>query len=274
MKARDARRRAPNGDVMDDLEDDDRRYKAPALEKGLDILELLADATDSLPLAAIAEQLDRSRGELHRMVQVLQFRGYIDQDAGSEGYRLTDRLFALGMRQPRTRNLIELALPVMRQLVQDSGESCHLAFHSRGEMVVVARVELGEQLGFSVRVGYRRPIPSTASGAVLYAFQSDEVRRRWEGLFAPKLGKDALAAFRERADAVRTRQVELTQSPLVGSVTDISAPIMRGGAAAAALTVPYLERREPTHSAEQVAAMVLAAADGIAQQLVQSDERL
>jgi DNA-binding IclR family transcriptional regulator len=229
---------------MDESEDEDRRYKAPALEKGLDILELLADAADPLPLAAIADQLDRSRGELHRMVQVLQFRGYIDQDVGSEGYRLTDRLFALGMRQPRTRNLVELSLPVMRQLVQDSGESCHLAFHSRGEMVVVARVESGEQVGFSVRVGYRRPIPTTASGAVLYA------------------------------DTVRTREVELTQSPLVGGVTDISAPIMRGGAAAAALTVPYLERREPVHSAEQVAVMVLAAAKRIAEQLVQSDERL
>ncbi|WP_457352414.1 IclR family transcriptional regulator [Sphingomonas sp. UYP23] len=264
----------PINDLSDDQDGEDRRYKAPALEKGLDILELLADATDPLPLAAIADQLDRSRGELHRMVQVLQFRGYIDHDVGSEGYRLTDRLFALGMRQPRTRNLVELALPVMRQLVQDSGESCHLAFHSRGEMVVVARVESGEQVGFSVRVGYRRPIPSTASGVVLYAFQPEEVRRRWEGLFAPKLGKDALVAFRTRADAVRAHQVELTQSPLVSSVTDISAPIMRGGAAAAALTVPYLERREPIHSAEHVALMLVAATKTIAAQLVPSDERL
>ncbi len=259
---------------MDEFDDEDRRYKAPALEKGLDILELLADATNPLPLAAIADQLDRSRGELHRMVQVLQFRGYIDQDPGSEGYRLTDRLFALGMRQPRTRNLIELAIPVMRRLVQDSCESCHLAFHSRGEMVVVARVESGEQVGFSVRVGYRRPITKTASGAVLYAFQPEEVRRRWEALFAPPLDPAGLDAFRTYADLVRTREVELTQSPLVAGVTDISAPIMRGGAAAAALTVPYLERREPVHSAEQVGAMVLAAARRIAEQLVQSDERL
>jgi DNA-binding IclR family transcriptional regulator len=259
---------------MDDIEEEDRRYKAPALEKGLDILELLADAADPLPLAAIADQLDRSRGELHRMVQVLQFRGYIDQDPGSEGYRLTDRLFALGMRQPRTRNLVELSLPVMRQLVQDSGESCHLAFHSRGEMVVVARVESVEQVGFSVRVGYRRPIPSTASGAVLYAFQREDVRQRWESLFSPPLAKAALIAFRAHADAVRTHEVELAQSPLVAGVTDISAPILRGGSAAAALTVPYLERREPVHNAEQVAEMVLAAARRIAEQLVLSDERL
>ncbi|MEG3178452.1 IclR family transcriptional regulator [Sphingomonas sp. RB3P16] len=257
-----------------EIDAEDRRYKAPALEKGLDILELLATAVDPLPLAAIADRLDRSRGELHRMVQVLQFRGYIHQDAGSEGYRLTDRLFALGMRQPRTRTLLELALPVMRQLVHETGESCHLAFHSRGEMVVVARVESGEQLGFSVRVGYRRPIPITASGVVLYAFQSEAVRREWEALFTPVLDAEALRVLRAYADAVRARAVELTPSPLIGGVTDISAPILRGTSAAAALTVPYLERREPFHSRETVAAMLIAAANRIADQLVQSDERL
>lgn len=260
--------------MMEHEEEDGRRYKAPALEKGLDILELLANASDPMPFAAIADTLDRSRGELHRMVQVLQFRGYIEQDSGSEGYSLTDRLFSLGMRQPRTRNLVELALPVMRELVTESGESCHLAFHSRGEMVVVARVESGEQLGFSVRVGYRRPLPSTASGRVLYAFQSEAVRHRWEALFDPPLAEEALAAFRRDADAARAAGIVRVASPLIAGVTDLSAPILRGAFAAAALTVPCLERRQPLHSADDVAAMVLRAAGRIAGQLVQGDERL
>jgi len=259
---------------MDDQDADGRRYKAPALEKGLDILELLADASDPMPFSAIADRLDRSRGELHRMVQVLQFRGYIEQDVGSEGYRLTDRLFSLGMRQPRTRNLVEIALPVMRALVQDTGESCHLAFHSRGEMVVVARVESGEHLGFSVRVGYRRPLASTASGIVLYAFQNRSVRDHWETLFDPPLDAAALAAFRSHAEAVRTAGVVQTASPLISGVTDISAPVLRGESAAAALTVPLLARRLPVHTADQVADMVANAAAQIAAQLVQGDDRL
>ncbi|WP_242183434.1 IclR family transcriptional regulator [Sphingomonas sp. CARO-RG-8B-R24-01] len=255
-------------------EQDGRRYKAPALEKGLDILELLANARDPMSFTTIADQLDRSRGELHRMVQVLQFRGYIEQDSASEGFRLTDRLFSLGMRQPRTRNLVELALPVMRRLVQESSESCHLALHSRGEIVVVARVESGEHLGFSVRVGYRRPLPWTASGTVLYAFQSDAVRTRWEGLFDPPLSTKDLHAFRAHADAIRAAGLEQMPSPLIAGVIDTSVPILRSNAAAAALTVPYLERRQPLHTAQQVAAMAQAAARQIADQLIQSDERL
>jgi DNA-binding IclR family transcriptional regulator len=254
--------------------DDDRRYKAPALEKGLDILELLATANEPMTLTAIVNELGRSHGELFRMVQVLEFRGYIEQDKGNDGYLLTDRLFSLGMQQPRTRNLIEIALPVMRQLSLDIGQACHLALHTLGEMVVVARMESSEQLGFSVRVGYRRPLVKSASGIVLYAFQPDDIRRRWEGMMKPPLGEEELAAFRAHADAVCERRVELTPSQFVAGVTDISAPVLRGGHAAAALTVPFLKKLEPMVGKTAAAEAVRVAADRIAEKLVEGDSRV
>src|ERR1051325_11853284 len=105
--------------IEDSAGEDERRYRAPALEKGLDILELLAAAPSPLTFTAIVNRLGRSHGELFRMVQVLQFRGYLDQDPSDDGYFLTDRLFSLGMKQPRTQSLVEVALPVMRQLSLD-----------------------------------------------------------------------------------------------------------------------------------------------------------
>ncbi len=252
----------------------DSRYRAPALEKGLDILELLAAQSQPMTLTAIVNRLGRSHGELFRMVQVLEFRGYIEQDPSNEGYRLTDRLFSLGMQQPWTRSLIEIALPVMRQLALAVGQSCHLALHTLGDMVVVARMELSEQLGFSVRVGYRRPLVQAASGAVLYAFQPEDVRRRWEKLLNPPLSDSELAEFRAHADAIRERHVELTPSKFVAGVTDISAPVMRGGMAAAALTVPYLKKLQPSLSPKETAELVRQAADRISNQLVEGDSRV
>lgn len=263
---------------MADSEDEEgengRRYRAPALEKGLDILELLATESNPVTLTGIVNRLGRSHGELFRMVQVLEFRGYIEQEPGSDGYRLTDRLFSLGMQQPRTRTLIEVALPVMRQLAAAVGQSCHLALHTLGEMVVVARMESSEQLGFSVRVGYRRPLHQAASGAVLYAFQPEDVRRRWETFFDPPLSDKELAEFRAHADEVRARHVELTPSKFVAGVTDISAPVMRGGTCAAALTVPYLKKLQPAVSRRETAEMVREAADRISAQLVEGDSRV
>ncbi len=254
--------------------DEDRRYRAPALEKGLDILELLATESEPVTLTGIVNRLGRSHGELFRMVQVLEFRGYIEQDAGSDGYRLSDRLFSLGMQQPRTRSLIEVALPVMRQLALSLGQSCHLALHSRGEMVVVARMESSEQLGFSVRVGYRRPLLQAASGVILYAFQPDDVRRRWEKLLDPAASEEELAAFRKHANEVRARQVEMTPSKFVAGVTDISAPVMRGGSAAAALTVPFLKKLNQSLTPREGAQQVREAAQRISEQLVEGDSRV
>src|SRR5438067_321115 len=113
--------------------DDDRRYKAPALEKGLDILELLATTSSPMTLTAIVNDLGRSHGELFRMVQVLEYRGYIEQDPAADGYLLTDRLFSLGIQRPKTHSLIEVALPEMRKLAQNIGQSCHLVLHSMGD---------------------------------------------------------------------------------------------------------------------------------------------
>lgn len=254
--------------------EDDRRYKAPALEKGLDVLELLATTSSPMTLTQIVNQLGRSHGELFRMVQVLEFRGYIEQDAAADGYLLTDRLFSLGMQRPKTHSLVEVALPVMRELAQDIGQSCHLALHTLGDMVVAASIESSEQLGFSVRVGYRRPMVKSASGAVLYAFQPEDVRRRWEKMFNPPLSDGELAAWHARADQIRQREVELTPSHFVAGVTDISAPVMRGGVAAAALTVPFLEKLGPQVSREEAAQRVRAAALSIADQLIESDSRI
>jgi DNA-binding IclR family transcriptional regulator len=253
---------------------DDRRYKAPALEKGLDILELLATTSSPMTLTQIVNQLGRSHGELFRMIQVLEFRGYIEQDSSADGYLLSDRLFSLGMQRPKTHSLVEVALPVMRQLAKDLDQSCHLVLHTLGDMVVVARMESSEQLGFSVRVGYRRPLVKSASGAVLYAFQPDDIRRRWEEMFNPQLDEKALAAWRARADEIRQREIELTPSHFVAGVTDISAPVMRGGVAAAALTVPFLEKLGPQVSKEEAGRRVREAALSIANQLIESDSRI
>src|SRR3546814_15034329 len=87
-----------------------------------------------MTLTAIVNRLERSHGELFRMVQVLEYRGYIEQDRASDGYRLSDQLFSLGMQQPRIQNLVEIALPIMRQLTIEVEQSCHLAVHTRGQM--------------------------------------------------------------------------------------------------------------------------------------------
>src|SRR5688572_19450004 len=147
-------------DPMTDEEDqgpETRRtaYAAPALEKGLDILELLAGNERAMTTGQIAEALGRSKNEIFRMVFVLENRGYLLRDPATDLLRLSNRLFQMGLRTPRARQLIDVAFPAMEALSDEVGHSSHLVVINRGETVVVATATGGVDVGFTLRLGYR-----------------------------------------------------------------------------------------------------------------------
>jgi DNA-binding IclR family transcriptional regulator len=147
-------------------------YQAPALERGLEIIERLAAAHSPMTVAELGRVLGRSRSELFRMVIVLERAGYLAR-AGDDRYVLTRKLFDVAMDAPPQRTLLEAAMPAMQRLSSDCRQSCHMALQSGPDIVVIARVESPDLLGFSLRVGFRRPLNLSASGRVLYAFQSE-----------------------------------------------------------------------------------------------------
>jgi DNA-binding IclR family transcriptional regulator len=209
-----------------ELEDAERKYRAPALEKGLDVLELMAARGAPMTLSQISTALDRSVSELFRMVQALEYKGYIVSSASGEGYSLTNKLFALGMAQAPIKTLVEAALPAMRRLAKASVQSCHLAVPSDDQIAVVTRVEAPGDLGFSVRVGYRRPVLDATSGVVLYAFQPAPLQEEWLARLSIGSAKKRVAHFLSRVEEVRAQGFARARSDFVEGVVDISAPIM------------------------------------------------
>jgi DNA-binding IclR family transcriptional regulator len=245
------------------------RYRAPALEKGLDVIELLAAEKLPLNLSAISQRLGRSSGELFRMLQVLEFKGFITTADNGSGYVLTNKLFALAMAQAPVRSLVETALPVMRKLTQDIGQSAHIAVASEDQIVVITRIERPGDLGFSVRIGYRREIVSATSGLVLFAYQTDDTRKAW--LKRCKLKGEAAEDFISRADVVRERGHHEAASGFVRGITDISAPILRSDIAIAALTVPFVHSNPLVMDMGAAAEHVRAAARQISSDIVHGD---
>jgi DNA-binding IclR family transcriptional regulator len=245
------------------------RYRAPALEKGLDVIELLAAEKSPLNLSAISQRLGRSSGELFRMLQVLEFKGFITSAESGSGYVLTNKLFALAMAQAPVRSLVETALPIMRKLTQEIGQSCHIAVASEDQIVVITRIERPGDLGFSVRIGYRREIARATSGQVLFAYQNDEVRRNW--LKRCRLKGEAADAFVQRADAVRARGHHEAASDFVRGIIDLSAPILRGDTAIAALTCPFVHSNPLVMEMPQAVEHIRAAARQISAEIVHGD---
>ena len=128
-------------------------YSAPALEKGLDILELLATEAEPMTTRQISERLGRSKSEIFRMVYVLVERGYLRRDPATDQLSLSNRLFELGMKTPRSRTLVEVALPAMERLTAMVGHASHLVVISRGETVVIAHAAARTDFNFTLRLG-------------------------------------------------------------------------------------------------------------------------
>lgn len=215
------------------------RYQAPALTKGLEILELLATSTRPLNMSDVSSALGRSVSEIFRMLQVLEEHRYIVR--GDDGYRLTNRLFALSMGQPPVRDLVSTALPVMQSVARETGQSCHLAVVSGAEMVVIAGMEAPGLSGFAVRVGYRRPLHRSASGRVLLAFQSSDMRSLMlDEVRVANPDMDA-QGLTKQLDSIVKMGGGTSPSPVLTGITDLSVPILAMGAARAALTVPFVD---------------------------------
>src|SRR5438128_6768580 len=151
------------------------RYAVPALDKGLDVIELLARETEGLTLNEIARVLCRTSSELFRMVNALCRRGYIGQQ--DDRYVLTLKLFELAHRHKPIKSLTAAAAPLMRDLAQRSLQSCHLAVFYAGRVLVVGEVDSPERWAFGLKVGAQVGLTDTASGYVLLAFQDEAGRR-------------------------------------------------------------------------------------------------
>ena len=113
---------------------------APALEKGLDLLEALAAESRGLNQKQLAKRVGRSVGEVFRVLGALERRGYVARDALTGEYTLTLQLFRIASQYPPTERLLKAALPVMERLASRVQLSCHLAVLHGEQFMVVARI--------------------------------------------------------------------------------------------------------------------------------------
>src|SRR5258708_36510177 len=91
-----------------------RYYPTPALEKGLDILELFARTPEGLTVSEVARRLNRTMSEIFRMLLCLEQRAYLPQSASRDRYHLPLRRFRLAQEDPPPTRMVPEPLPIMR----------------------------------------------------------------------------------------------------------------------------------------------------------------
>ncbi len=229
---------APSAQAPDDAAP---RYRAPALDKGLDILELLATEAGGLTRSEIVRAMGRSPSEIYRMLERLVARGYVNRSAEGDRYALSMKLFLLGAAHPPVRRLVAQAQPMMDLFARSTLQSLHLVVPEGPVAVVVAQASQPGNWEFRLRVGAQLDMLATGSGQTLLAFQTPE--QRAEILAAATVLPDRTEPLSEaQLDRIQARGYRHAPSLQLVGVSDISVPIMGpDGAACAVLTCPHVE---------------------------------
>lgn len=239
-------------------------YAVPALEKALDILELLASRREGLTQNQIGAEVGRSASQIFRTLAVLEQRGYIHRERPAGLYYLSMQLFEMAHRHPPTRGLVQVAIPIMRQFAEAARQGCNLGIFDFGRMMVIAEAESPAPFGFRVRVGGHFVLLGAASGRALMAFQEEATLRGWLAMSdAATMADDERERLLARFVAIRERGHEETPDGVHTGVTDLAFPVLDGGRAVAALTVPYVSTSYSELPLDRVIALASAAADEI-----------
>ena len=238
-------RRPKSPDAEDNSLAPEDRYRAPALDKGLDILELLATQPHGLTRAEIVKEMDRSASEIYRMLERLVARQYVMRNPSGDRYALSLKLFALAHMHPPLNRLINQALPIMDDFARKAEQSCHMGVYDRGNVLISAQINSPRGWSFSVQRGARVGLLDTASGNLLLAYADQGSYQRMLAEHTPLDGEIPITHEELAFTLERVRQqgfIERDSAQSYG-VVDIAYPILGpDNTALATLTCPYIRR--------------------------------
>jgi DNA-binding IclR family transcriptional regulator len=236
----------------------------PALEKGLDIIELLASRPAGLTLSQLARELNRTVSEIYRMLVCLESKGYVRQYEGDR-YGLTLKLFRIAHEHPLAERLLARSVLVMQRLSKATQQSCHLSVLEAGKMIVLGRVSSPIHPSFNMRVGARMDLLESSGGYAILAHQQIELREQTLAQWQRSVKLSLPQGIRQRLRRVRECGFDRWPNHPIRRVLSISVPIVdQWNTVFAALTLTQIRQCQVSMPERTTIEAVIRARDEIA----------
>jgi IclR family transcriptional regulator, KDG regulon repressor len=221
-----------------------KETKAPrvnALHRGLQILELLAGQKKRWSTSEISRKLKIPKSSASYLLHTLQLRGYVRREEDGM-YRLSMKLLALANLGLHGIEVREVALPILRRLVEETGITGHVAVLDGPEAVYIERVPSAGFLQVNTWVGRRMPLHSSGSGKLLLAYldsrQVESLIGSTELVRSTSRTIVSLPRLRQELRRIRERGFAIDNQENSPGVRCVAAPIFsRDGEVVAALSL-------------------------------------
>jgi len=177
------------------------------LDRAVGILETVA-AVDGITLTSLAHQTGTTTSTAHRILTTLETNGLVTMDKERKLWFIGVTAFQIGNGFLRNRKVVDMARPIMRDLMSETEESVNLGIEDSGTIVYLAQIECHNPIRAFHRPGTRTRIHSSAMGkAILASWPDNEIKKLMEKVGMPGFTRKTLSDDRRFfADLEKTRE--------------------------------------------------------------------
>jgi DNA-binding IclR family transcriptional regulator len=223
---------------------------APALQRGLNVLEFLHTRMDGETLSMIARGLHYPVNSVRRMLNTLTHNGYTDYDSESRRYRISRKLARLALDDARDRGLLACTLDILRDLRDILKETVVVTILDGDEGLVLEQVQGLYPFRFVCHPGTRQPLHASASTKCILAFSPPTVREAaLRNCRFPRMTPRTItrrAMFMRELESIRKQGYGVDRGELYPGVLCVAAPVFNArGEVVASLTVTGPDNRMP-----------------------------
>ncbi|HWA42063.1 MAG TPA: IclR family transcriptional regulator [Hypericibacter adhaerens] len=242
----------------------DERYRVQSLGRALDLLELVArQGREGARLSDLARELTLSKAATYAILQTLLAHGFV-ADVGegqSRRYRLGLTLARLGELSVANFSLADLALPILREMTEETGMTSRVAVLDGDYAVVVGRVDGPGTVRFGDALGRREwPHCSAVGKAMLAAMPRRDAEAILKQTGLPRRTPHtitSLAAMLRELSLVTERGYAVDDEEDVEGVICVGACVHdRAGAVAGALSITGLKPRQGNDRIDELGKIV------------------
>jgi DNA-binding IclR family transcriptional regulator len=226
----------------------DTTYSVPGLERGLAILEFLAEHPEGKSQNEIAEELHCPSASVFRMTLSLEKAGYLVRNPKTKAFRHTMKMLMLGQKAISEIDLVGNSLPTMRKLRDALHDTVALGVLNEMEIIVLESVLGSHLFRFSLTAGHRIGLHASAPGKAILGFLPEDQRDRTiQSIKFVRYNDHTITtakAFQQELASVREKGYSVDRGEEYASIYCLGAPIFdRNGYPIAAIWVTGPDNR-------------------------------
>jgi IclR family transcriptional regulator, KDG regulon repressor len=149
-------------------------YTVPAVQRAVQVLEILAGSHTGISLAELSRQTQIPKSSLFRILLTLEHHSIVQQDHGRNQFMLGMKLIDWGNRALEKVDLKTVSHPHLMRMAQETRESYYVAILDHEEVIIIDRADTPEIWRMVARLGQRSPLHCTATGQILIAELAEE----------------------------------------------------------------------------------------------------